>query len=242
MSTAAAAAAPNDQPDLEKASAEERVRWAVDTFGERLVLTTSFGIQSAVMLHLVTRIAPEIPVVFIDTGYLFPETYRFAQELTERLKLNLKTYNPTISAARMEALHGKLWEAEADTAQEELYKLTVKREPMDRAVRELRAEAWLAGLRREQASTREALPVVQKQNKITKIHPIVDWSNQTIYRYLKQYDLPYHPLFDQGYVSVGDWHSTKKLEPGMTEEDTRGGAAKRECGLHEPSGRGDFSI
>ncbi len=218
------------------------MRWAADTFGDQLVMTTSFGIQSAVMLHLVTRIVPEIPVVFIDTGYLFPETYRFAAELTERLKLNLKTYNPAMSAARMEALHGKLWESEPDSAQEELYKLTVKREPMDRAVRELRAKAWLAGLRREQASTREALPVVQKQNKITKVHPIVDWSNQAIYRYLKQHELPYHPLFDQGYVSVGDWHSTKKLEPGMSEEDTRGGAAKRECGLHEPSGRGDFSI
>jgi phosphoadenosine phosphosulfate reductase len=248
MSASAAAHAavpipfPPPPPDLEKATAEERVRWAADTFGEQLVMTTSFGIQSAVMLHLVTRIVPEIPVVFIDTGYLFPETYRFAQELTERLKLNLKTYNPAMSAARLEALHGKLWEAEAKSPELERYKLITKKEPGDRAVRELRAKAWLAGLRRTQGSTREALPVVQKQNKITKIHPILDWNNQTIYRYLQQHGLPYHPLFDQGYVSVGDWHSTKKLEPGMSEEDTRGGAAKRECGLHEPSGRGDFSI
>ena len=218
------------------------MRWAVDTFGDRLVMTTSFGIQSAVMLHLVTRITPEIPVVFIDTGYLFPETYRFAQELTERLKLNLKTYNPAMSAARMEALHGKLWEAEAKSEALARYKLVTKQEPGDRAVRELRAQAWLAGLRRTQSSTRGLLPVVQKQNKITKVHPILDWDNRTIHHYLTEHKLPYNPLFEQGYVSVGDWHSTKKLEPGMSEEDTRGGAAKRECGLHEPSGRGDFSI
>src|SRR5688572_15355514 len=84
---------------LEKATAEERVRWALETHGEGLVLTTSFGIQSAVMLHLVTRIAPNIPVIFIDTGYLFPETYRFADELTKKLGLNLKTYVPAQTAA-----------------------------------------------------------------------------------------------------------------------------------------------
>jgi phosphoadenosine phosphosulfate reductase len=248
MSASAAAHAavpipfPSPPPDLEKATAEDRVRWAADTFGEQLVMTTSFGIQSAVMLHLVTRIVPDIPVVFIDTGYLYDETYRFAQELTVRLKLNLKNYNPIMSAARMEALHGKPWEGKAGSPEAELYKLIVKREPMDRAVRELRAKAWLAGLRRTQGSTREALPVVQRQNKITKIHPIVDWDNRRIHRYLTEHALPYHPLWEKGYATVGDWHSTQKLEPGMTEEDARGGAAKRECGLHEPSGRGDFSI
>jgi phosphoadenosine phosphosulfate reductase len=231
-----------DAPDLEKASAEERVRWAVNTFGHRLVMTTSFGIQSAVMLHLVTRIAPEIPVVFIDTGYLFPETYRFAAELTKQLNLNLKTYAPAMSAAQMEALYGKLWEADAKSAELERYKTITKREPGDRAVRELHATAWLAGLRRQQGSTREALPVVQMQKKITKIHPIIDWSSKRIYQYLTEYGLPYHPLFEQGYVTVGDWHSTKKLEAGMTEEDARGGASKRECGLHEAGGPGDFQI
>jgi phosphoadenosine phosphosulfate reductase len=240
MSTTAALAASDHPSDLETATAEERVRWATATFSNRLVMTTSFGIQSAVMLHLVTRIVPEIPVVFIDTGYLFPETYRFAQALTERLKLNLHTYVPRATAAQQEALFGKLWEQ--SPAELERYKLVNKREPMDRAVRELRATAWLAGLRREQASTREALPVVQRQNKITKVHPIIDWDNRRVHRYLTEHGLPYHPLWEQGYVSVGDWHSTKKLEPGMTEEDTRGGADKRECGLHVPSGRGDFSI
>lgn len=226
--------------DLEKATAEERVKWAHATFGEGLVMTTSFGIQSAVMLHLVTQIVPKIPVIFIDTGYLFPETYRFADELTRRLDLNLKTYVPASTAAQQEALHGKLWEQGLDGLKR--YNFTNKVEPMDRAVRELGATAWLAGLRRTQSNTREALPVVQRQNKVAKVHPIIDWDNRTVHRYLTKFDLPYHPLWEQGYVSVGDWHSTSKLEPGMNEQDTRFGGLKRECGLHEPSGRGDFDI
>lgn len=226
--------------DLEQATAEERVRWAIEAFGDGLVLTTSFGIQSAVMLHLVTRIAPQIPVIFIDTGYLFPETYRFARELTERLQLNLKKYAPVMTAAEQEALYGKLWEQGLDGIKS--YNFTNKIEPMDRAVRELGATAWLAGLRRTQASTRESLRVVQSQNKITKVHPIIDWDDRRVYRYLTEHKLPYHPLWEQGYVSVGDWHSTSKLLDGMSEEETRFGGLTRECGLHEPSGKTDFQI
>jgi len=226
--------------ELETAGAVERVRWALREFPDRLVMTTSFGIQSAVMLHLVTRIAPALPVIFIDTGYLFPETYRFAQQLTERLSLNLKTYNPAMTAARQEALFGRQWEMGIDGLKR--YHLINKVEPMDRAMRELGATAWLAGLRRTQGSTRERLKVVQTQNRVTKIHPIVDWDNRRVHRYLTEHDLPYHPLWEQGYVSVGDTHSTSRLEPGMTEEQTRFGGLTRECGLHEPGARADFQI
>ena len=226
--------------DLEKVSAEERVKWAVEQFGDGLVMTTSFGIQAAVMLHLVTRIAPKIPVIFIDTGYLFPETYTFARDLTEKLGLNIKKYVPAMTAAEQEALYGKQWEQGLDGLKR--YNMINKVEPMDRAVRELGATAWLAGLRRTQGSTREALKVVQQQNKITKIHPIIDWDNRMVHRYLTQHGLNYHPLWDQGYVSVGDWHSTTKLLDGMKEEDTRFGGLKRECGLHETTGKGDFQI
>ncbi len=228
------------QPDLEQVSAAERVRWALERHGDRLILTTSFGIQSAVMLHLVTQQAPDIPVVFIDTGYLFPETYRFADQLAERLKLNLKVYQPRVSAARQEARFGKRWEQGAEEL--DRYNLLNKVEPIDRAVRELGAEAWLAGLRRSQGSSRENRPVVQAQNKVTKIHPIIDWNNQQVHEYLIHNDLPYHPLWEQGYVSVGDWHSSAPLSPGMTESETRFGGQKRECGLHEISGQPDFQI
>jgi phosphoadenosine phosphosulfate reductase len=225
---------------LENATAEDRVRWAVERFGDRLVMTTSFGIQSAVMLRLVTRIVPEIPVIFIDTGYLFPETYRFADALARQLALNLKIYNPAMTAARQEALYGKEWEQGIEGI--ERYNFINKVEPMERAVRELGATAWLTGLRRSQASTRRELKVVHNQNKVAKVHPIIDWDNRRVHRYLTDNALPYHPFWEQGFASVGDWHSTSKLLAGMTEEETRFGGLKRECGLHESSGRPDYQI
>ena len=92
------------------AEASSLVLWGHNTFGEGMVLSTSFGIQSAVMLHLVTQVVPKIPVVWVDTGYLPVETYRFAEDLTSRLDLNLKVYQSPLSPARMEALYGRLWE------------------------------------------------------------------------------------------------------------------------------------
>jgi phosphoadenosine phosphosulfate reductase len=231
---------PSVEIDYETASATERVRRAYQQYGDRLVLSTSFGVQSAVMLHLVTTQIPKIPVIFVDTGYLFPATYTFAHELTERLDLNLKTYVPRQTAAQQEALHGKLWEQGIEGL--EKYNRINKVEPMNRAVSELGAKAWLSGLRRSQSSTRKDRAFVEKQNQITKIYPILDWSDRDIYVYLTENDLPYHPLWDQGYVSVGDWHSTKKLGAGMTEEATRFGGLKRECGLHEATGGSDFQI
>jgi phosphoadenosine phosphosulfate reductase len=189
---------------------------------------------------LVTQVAPKIPVVFIDTGYLFPDTYRFADELTARLKLNLKTYRSLLTPAEQEAKFGRLWEQGAEGL--ERYNFMNKVEPMDRAVRELRATAWLAGLRRVQATSRQVFRVVETQNRITKIYPIIDWTDRDVHFYLKKHDLPYHPLWEKNYESVGDWHSSSPLRPGMTVEETRFNGIKRECGLHEPSGRVDFQI
>jgi len=106
---------------------------------------------------------------------------------------------------------------------------------MQRALRELGARAWLAGLRRAQATTRENLAVVARQNGRTKIHPIVDWSDRDIHRYLAHHGLPYHPLWHQGYVSIGDTHTSRPLTAGLTPEQTRFFGLKRECGLHEES-------
>ncbi len=226
--------------DLEERTASERVRWILEEFRGHAVLTTSFGIQSAVMLHLVTQIDPKIPVVFIDTGYLFPETYKFAEELAERLSLNLKIYNPAVTAARQEALFGKLWEQGVEGLEQ--YGRLNKVEPMNRALSELEARVWMTGLRREHSSTREALPVIKRQNRILKFHPIIDWNDKKVFEYLTAHDLPYHPLWEQGYVSVGDVHSTTRFADGMKAEDTRFSGLKRECGLHELSGEPDYMI
>lgn len=231
---------PAESERLEQLPAEARVRWATEVFGDKLILSTSFGIQSAVMLHLVTQVAPEIPVVFIDTGYLFPETYKFADELTTRLKLNLKVYQASMTAARQEALHGKLWEQGREGL--EKYNFINKVEPMNRAMQELGATAWLTGLRRAQARTREHLDVVQLQKRTYKVQPIVEWSERDVYQYLTKHDLPYHPLWEKGYVSVGDVHSSAPLTAGQTAEETRFGGLKRECGLHESNGKADFQI
>ena len=205
---------PETLPDLESLSPEARVEWAGSTFGDELFLSTSFGIQSAVMLNLVNTVIPGIPVVFVDTGYHFPETYQFAEDLAARLQLNLKVYQPKMSAAHQEALYGKRWEQGLEGITE--YNQMNKVEPMNRAVSELGANAWLSGLRRSQASTRKNVGIVQRQNRTYKVHPIADWTDRDIYQYLMKHDLPYHPLWDQGYVSIGDWHSTSKLGEGMT--------------------------
>jgi phosphoadenosine phosphosulfate reductase len=216
--------------NLEKVSAEDRVRWALERFRPEIMLSTSFGIQSAVLLHMVTQQWPEIPVVMIDTRYLFPETYRFADQLTERLSLNLKVYRAEVSAAWLEARHGKLWEHGIDGI--ERYNQINKVEPMQRAIRELGARGWITGLRRQQAKSRKDVGVLQKQNDVVKIQPIIDWTDRMIFDYLKKYDLPYHPLWEEGYVSIGDVHTTRKLTADMTEEETRFFGLKRECGLH----------
>jgi phosphoadenosine phosphosulfate reductase len=216
---------------LSDASASERIAWALGQYGSSLVLSTSFGAQAAVMLHLATRLAPDIPVVFIDTGYLFPETYLFADELTRKLRINLKVYRAAESPAWIEARHGKLWEKGADGLA--AYNQIAKVEPMQRALTELGARAWLAGLRRVQSSTREQLPVVSTQDGRAKILPIVNWTDKDIYTYLTENDLPYHPLWEKGYVSIGDVHTTRPLTADMTPEETRFFGLKRECGLHD---------
>lgn len=218
---------------LSGATAAERIRWAAEQFGGSLVMSTSFGAQSAVMLHMVTRIAPDIPVVFVDTGYLFPETYRFADLLTARLKLNLKIYRAVESPAWVEARHGRLWEQGATGI--DAYNQIVKVEPMRRALSELGARAWLAGLRRTQSSTRDNLPVVSIQDERAKVLPIVTWSDRDVHVYLTENGLPYHPLWEKGYVSIGDIHTTRPLAADMTTEETRFFGLKRECGLHDPA-------
>ncbi|GKW42403.1 phosphoadenylyl-sulfate reductase [Pectobacterium parvum] len=216
---------------LESLSAQERVSWALENLPGDYVLSSSFGIQAAVSLHLVTQQRPDIPVILTDTGYLFPETYQFIDALTEQLTLNLQVYRATASPAWQEARYGKLWEQGVEGI--ERYNLLNKVEPMNRALSELKAKTWFAGLRREQSGSRGELPVLAIQRGVFKFLPIIDWDNRTVYQYLKENGLSYHPLWEQGYLSVGDTHTTRKWEPGMSEEETRFFGLKRECGLHE---------
>lgn len=206
--------------------------WAQRCFGDELILSTSFGADSALMLHLVSQHVPNIRVVFIDTGYLFPETYRFAEQLTARFGLDVRVYSPLITPARQEALYGRLWQG---TAQDlERYHYLNKVEPMDRALRELAPRAWISGVRRHQTAFRNQLRPVEPHQQQLKLHPILHWTPEDVRRYMSEHQLPYHPLFDQGYRSIGDVHSTR---PTSADQDPRSGrllGEHRECGIHLP--------
>lgn len=219
-------------PSLEGMSAAERVRWALDYLPDTAVMTSSFGARSAAMLHLVNGIRPGIPVVLIDTGYLFPETYDFIDGLTERLDLNLQVFRPRLSPAWQERRFGQLWEAGAEGIRR--YNRINKVEPMQEALDALRVGTWFSGLRRVQSQSRATTPILQRQGRAVKVHPLADWSDRDIHRYLKEFDLPYHPLWNEGYVSIGDIHTTRPLTADISEEETRFFGLLRECGLNEP--------
>jgi len=238
-------AEPDFDPDILSADiaplrAGERIRLLYEQLGDHLVATTSFGIQAAVMLHLIHENAPQIPVVFIDTGFLFPETYQYIEELTGRLpNLDLRIYQPTHSAARIQALWGNLWENGQEGADK--YAMLTKIEPMNRALRETGADVWLSGLRRSQSKTRSDRPFVERQKRTLKAYPILDWADAQVDLYFHQNNLPRHPLAEKGYVTMGDWHSTRPAEDGDA-ESSRFNGQKYECGLHLDSGSSDFQI
>lgn len=215
---------------ISKYSAEERISWALKILPSIHIISSSFGIQSVVLLHLVVKQNPKIPVILIDTGYLFPQTYHFIDKIKTKLNLNLKVFRSKISPAWQEARYGKLWEQGIKGI--DLYNKINKIKPMKLAFQELSVKTWFSGLRHQQSKSRSNLSYVSIQNGVFKILPILDWSNHEIYKYIKDNNLDNHPLLKEGYVSVGDIHTTKKYEPGMLEEETRFFGLKRECGLH----------
>lgn len=213
-------------------SARELILWADRKFGDGLVMSTSFGIQSAVTLHMTTRIRPDIPVIWVDTGYLPQATLDYASQLTKRLNLNLHIARSPISPAEMERRFGRLWESDRveDLNQ---YDHIRKVEPMQRAIQELRATARISGLRADQTAYRSELPRAKKAGSIFMVHPILNWTNEDISRYMQEFHLPSHPLGEQGYTTVGDAHSSRPFTAADTSErETRFRGLKQECGLH----------
>ena len=215
---------------LERMHAAARVQWAIEQLPEKHALSSSFGAQAAVSLHLVASALPDVPVILVDTGYLFPETYRFVDDLVLRLRLNLKVYQPRVSPAWLEARHGRLWEQGIEGI--DRYNDLRKGEPMQRALAELGVGTWFAGLRRDQSRTRTSVQPLEFREGRWKVHPIVDWTDRQVFQYLKRHELPYHPLWHQGYVSIGDWHTTRTLAEAGDAEATRFFGLKRECGIH----------
>lgn len=227
--------------ELASMDAVSRINWACGKFPNQIVASTSFGLQSAVMIDLVTRTSASIPIIFIDTGYLFPATYDYAKTLETKLSFTAHVYSAKKSPAFQEASYGKLWEGGKEGMAK--YNSLNKREPMERALKELDTKVWLAGLRKSQAKSREQLPFIEKQNGVLKLYPILDWDDRATYQYLPKNNLPYHPLEGMGYDSLGDWHSTKKISEVEEREEARHGGHGRECGLHTEIPEGlDFNV
>jgi phosphoadenosine phosphosulfate reductase len=253
MLSAPAASLPLDRHgepvDLEAARAlltplspQERLAWAQNAFGPGFALTTSFGIQSAVLLHMVSELAERsgqpVQVIWIDTGYLPSETYQYADQLSERLRLSLRVAQGSISPAHMEARHGRLWES-GEVADLELYHRLRKVEPLDRALQDLQVRCWASGVRGSQTDHRRAMQTLDPVRGLWSLRPLLSWSKRDVYYYMQDHALPQHPLFEQGYSTVGDWHSSGPDDGGISGRATRFGGLKQECGIHLPGLMGE---
>jgi phosphoadenosine phosphosulfate reductase len=194
--------------DLRQASPQRIVDWALDS-ARRPIITTNFGPYSAVLLHMVTRACPQIPVIWADSGYNTRYTYLHAEQMIERLKLNIQVYNPLQSAARRNATMGL---PEVDDPRHELFTEQVKLEPMRRAMAEAEPDVWLTGIRREQTEHRKSLDIVtqDKRGGLVKVAPVFHWSEAQMQAYLDEHDLP---------------NETRYFDPTKVLDN-------RECGLH----------
>ncbi len=213
---------------FEKANPPEIVRWAVETFRPDVALTSSFGVKSAALIHMAIQVDPRISIRFIDTGFLFPETLQFVEALKARFHLNVTTYRTTMDVERFKREHADLPVEHPDYCCGD-YKV----EATERALQGLRG--WITGISRSDASTRAAIPYVEALNTgLTKIAPLAAWSPKELHAYMTAHDLPYHPLWDQGFTSVGCYPCTQKpTDPNDSRSGRWAGEDKTECGIHD---------
>ncbi len=221
--------------NLEPLSPQKRLEWAYNQFGSNLAITTSFGIQSAVLLHMVHLIdnGNTIKVIWVDTGYLPSETYQYADMLSKQLKLNITIVQSEMSPARMEALYGKLWENKTIKDLETYHKIR-KIQPLENALEEHDIHCWASGVRSNQTDNRGSMKIIESIRNRFSLRPILEWSQKDIFYYMQKNGLPTHPLFDKGYSTVGDWHSSSPDSNETVGRKTRFGGLKQECGIHLP--------
>ena len=217
---------------------EERLKWGLKEFGASFALTTSFGIQSAVLLHMISNIekGSEAPIIWVDTGYLPSETYKYAEQLSKRFKINLQIFQSSFSAARMEAIYGKLWETGSISDFEKYHEIR-KVEPLENGFNSLNIKCWASGVRGTQTDHRKSMTILDEIRGRLSLRPLLEWSKKDIFYYMQRYELPQHPLFEKGYSTVGDWHSSSPDGNNYKGRDTRFGGLKQECGIHLPSNK-----
>ena len=214
--------------ELAEMSAPERLKWASRTFTPGIAVSTSLQTQSVPLLHLVSKVCPEMPVIFIDTGFHFPETLAFMNSINECCQLNIQVIHPTITKKQLERDYGEeLYRRDPD-----LCCYINKVEPMQRATEQY--QALLVGVRHDQTQHRSALRVIERRfTGPVRVHPIIDWSSEDVENYIKEHNLPMHPLSSQGYPSVGCAPCTQPVTPDQSGERAGRwiGKEKDECGL-----------
>jgi phosphoadenosine phosphosulfate reductase len=197
--------------------------WAIDTFPGKAALTVSFGGGGVVLAHLISRIDRTVPVLFLDTRFHFPETYAFKQRFVEQYGLNLVELEPLTEL-------GPLYRTDPDRCC-----FIRKVEPLERAM--VGYDAWISAVRQDQSVSRAATELLEYHEvggrSIVKVFPLAYWSRADVWRYIRDNGVPYHPLLDQGYTSIGCWPCTRPTQPGEAERAGRwSGTGKTECGLH----------
>lgn len=228
---------PSDQTELsnlnaqfEQAAPQDVLRWATQTYGDQLAVVTSFQPTGIVTLHMLAEIAPQTPILTLDTGLLFPETYALIDQVEARFKLRLTRIRPAQSVEQQAAAYGAaLWTRDPDQCCN-LRKVI----PLADALTGY--DAWITGLRRDQSATRANTPIVSwdaRKGKV-KISPLATWTERMIWTYIEAYDLPYNPLHDQHYPTIGCVPCTQPVDPasGDLRAGRWAGSAKTECGIH----------
>lgn len=214
--------------DLEAATPQEILRWACGRF-ERISVAASFGKDSVTLLHMLRDIKPNIEVVYLNTGYDFPETLVFIEGLTQEWNLNIIEYTPLLSVEEQEQRYG----ADLYRADPERCCGIRKVEPMARALQDY--DAWITGLRRDETEFRKHIQIVEVQNGVVKVNPLANWTEEDVWNYTQSNGVPYNPLYDQGHRSLGCWPCTLAGTWGRFERAGRwAGTAKEggECGIH----------
>ncbi len=218
---------------FEQAEPSEVLRWALESAGiERIAIASAFQSEGTVVMHLATQIRPDVPILFLETGYQFAETLAFKQQLTERLALNvIDLVGRYTVEAQSAALGPRLFERDPEMCCD-----LNKVQPMFEALRNF--DAWVTALRRDSSPTRANAPFVdqyeiQPGRWMIKVNPMANWTHQRVWRYLREHDLPHNPLYDLGYSSIGCAPCTRMRFAGEPERAGRwAGKPKWECGIH----------
>ncbi|HVK41926.1 MAG TPA: phosphoadenylyl-sulfate reductase [Phenylobacterium sp.] len=213
--------------ELRRAHPRTILEAAVESFGDKLALVSSFGAESAVLLHIAAQVKPDIAVLFLDTGMLFGQTLDYRQQLAARLGLtNVRDLRPQYQDLATGDPQAKLWQTDTDAC------CNVRKVlPLDRALADF--DAWITGRKRFHGGDRLSLPVVEPADAQVKFNPLANWGKAELDAYMSEHDLPAHPLVAQGFPSIGCWPCTKPVEEGQDVRAGRwAGQDKTECGIH----------